>query len=61
VMDYIDGDDVVWERQPLEGLARAGELCAYEHDGFWQCMDTVQERAYLDSLWNKQQAPWKTW
>jgi glucose-1-phosphate cytidylyltransferase len=61
VMDYIDGDDVVWERQPLEGLARAGELCAYEHDGFWQCMDTVRDRHLLEDLWASPRPPWRLW
>ena len=61
VMDYLDGDDSVWERQPLERLARAGELCAYEHDGFWQCMDTVRDKQLLEDLWASPRAPWRVW
>lgn len=61
VLDYIDGDDSIWERAPLERLAEAGELQAFLHDGFWQPMDTLRERTLLEDLWNSGQAPWKVW
>ncbi len=61
VFDYIDGDSTHWEREPLERLARDGQLMAYQHDGFWQCMDTLRERKYLETLWQSGQAPWKVW
>jgi glucose-1-phosphate cytidylyltransferase len=61
VFDYIDGDEIQWERQPLERLARAGELMAYQHEGFWQCMDTLRDRKLLQELWDTQRAPWKIW
>jgi glucose-1-phosphate cytidylyltransferase len=60
-LDYIDGDDSIWERSPLERLAAAGELRAYLHDGFWQPMDTLRERALLEDLWQSGAAPWKVW
>jgi glucose-1-phosphate cytidylyltransferase len=61
VIDTIEGDATVWEREPLEHLARAGQLSAYKHDGFWQPMDTLRDRTYLESLWASGQAPWKVW
>lgn len=61
VLDYIDGDDCVLEGAPLEGLTRDGQLMAYSHEGFWQCMDTVRERDMLEDLWQSGQAPWKMW
>lgn len=61
VFDYIDGDDSVFEVDVLEKLATQGELMSYSHNGFWQCMDTVQERNYLDNLWKSGKAPWKLW
>lgn len=61
VMDYIEGDSTVWERAPLEGLARDGQLMAYRHTSFWQCMDTLREKYILESLWQSGHAPWKTW
>jgi glucose-1-phosphate cytidylyltransferase len=61
IFDYIVGDDTVWEREPLERLAAEGQLMAYRHEGFWQCMDTSQERDSLESLWASGQAPWKVW
>lgn len=60
VFDYIDGDATQWEREPLEGLARDGELMAYRHEGFWQCMDTIRDRKLLEELW-QDGAPWRTW
>jgi glucose-1-phosphate cytidylyltransferase len=61
VFDYIEGDDTQWEREPLERLAREGQLMAYRHEGFWQCMDTIHEKQLLEKLWQSGQAPWKTW
>ena len=61
VLDLIDGPDTVWEAGPLESLARGGELMAYRHDGFWQPMDTLRDKNYLEDLWNKDDAPWKLW
>jgi glucose-1-phosphate cytidylyltransferase len=61
VFDYIDGDDTQFEREPLENLARDGQLMAYQHNGFWQCMDTVRDRVRLESLWAGGDAPWKIW
>ena len=59
VFDYIDGDDSVWEMEPLERLARDGQLMAYKHDSFWYCIDTPRERHVLENLWETNQAPWK--
>lgn len=61
VFDYIEGDDTQFEREPLENLAKDGELMAYQHGGFWQCMDTIRDRKYLQELWDHGQAPWKVW
>ena len=61
VGDYIDGDATVWEREPLENLARDGQLSVYYHPGFWQPMDTLRDKRHLDALWASGKAPWKTW
>jgi glucose-1-phosphate cytidylyltransferase len=61
VLDYIDGDDTEWEKEPLERLAADGQLMAYRHEGFWQCMDTLRERKLLEQLWDSGEAPWKVW
>jgi glucose-1-phosphate cytidylyltransferase len=61
VYDYIDGDDTQWEREPLERLARDGQLMAYKHTSFWQCMDTLREKHILEILWQSGNAPWKLW
>jgi len=61
VFDYIEGDETQWEKEPLEKLASDGELMAYRHTGFWQCMDTLHEKLLLEKLWQSGQAPWKTW
>jgi glucose-1-phosphate cytidylyltransferase len=61
VFDYIAGDDTQWEKEPLEQLAKDGQLMAYRHYGFWQCMDTLREKHILDELWASGAAPWKTW
>lgn len=61
IFDYIDDDDTSWEREPLEALAKDGQLMAYRHHGYWQCMDTVREKHLLEELWRTDAAPWKTW
>ena len=61
VMDYIDGDSTHWEREPLERLAADGQLMAYRHDSFWQCMDTLRDRRRLEQLWEDGRAPWRVW
>jgi glucose-1-phosphate cytidylyltransferase len=60
VLDYIKGDDTIWERDPLEQLARDGQLMAYCHKGFWQPMDTLREKQILEEIWQSGRAPWKT-
>ncbi len=61
VFDYIEGDATQWEKQPLENLAHDGQLMAYKHAGFWQCMDTLREKYILQTLWNSGNAPWAVW
>ena len=61
VADYIDGDATLFEREPLERLAKDGELMAYCHDGFWACMDTLRDRVKLEDLWQSGEAPWRIW
>ena len=62
VFDFIqDGDSTIFEQKPLEGLANKGELCTYEHDGYWQCMDTLRDKTVLNELWDSGTAPWKVW
>jgi len=61
IFDYIEGDDTILELKPLEKLAKEGKLGAYKHEGFWQGMDTLRDRNQLESLWNSDTAPWKTW
>jgi glucose-1-phosphate cytidylyltransferase len=56
-----DGDDTHFEREPLERLAGVGQLMAYCHSTFWQCMDTLREKRYLETLWESAKAPWTTW
>lgn len=60
-LDFIDGDDTVWERDCVERLARAGALMGYRHYGFWSCMDTLKEKHILEDLWRSGKAPWKIW
>jgi len=60
-IDYIDGDNTVWEREPLEGLARDRSLAAYFHRGFWQPMDTLRDKTQLEELWASGSPPWKAW
>lgn len=61
VFDYIEDDMTPFEREPLERLASDGQLMAYRHFGFWQCMDTIRDKARLDELWESGEAPWKMW
>lgn len=61
IMDYIDGDHQMLEREPLERIAKAGQLMSFQHDGFWQPMDTVREKQMLEELWAGGKAPWKVW
>ena len=61
IFGYITGDETVFEKEPLEAAARMGQLMAYKHNGYWQCMDTKREKEKLDALWKTGQAPWKVW
>jgi len=61
VIDYIDDDDTIWERQPMERLAAEGQMSAYKHAGFWQPMDTLRDKLLLEELWASGKAPWKVW
>jgi glucose-1-phosphate cytidylyltransferase len=61
VLNFIDNKNTVWEEEPLNKLAEIGQLMAYEHQGFWQPMDTLRDKIYLENLWNTNRAPWKTW
>jgi glucose-1-phosphate cytidylyltransferase len=62
VFNFIGhGDAVVWERQPLEKLAKRGKLCAYKHPGFWGCMDTLRDKINFERIWQTGNAPWKVW
>jgi len=61
IFDYIDGDDTQWEHKPLERLAADGQLMAYRHTSFWQCMDTLRDKKLLEELWQHGGAPWKIW
>ena len=61
VLDYVKGDDSIWEREPMEQLARDGQLTAYRHSGFWLPMDTLRDKNLLEELWASGKAPWKTW
>ena len=61
IFDYIEGDDTQWEKEPLENLAKDGQLMAYRHKSFWQCMDTLREKYILQRYWDSGEAPWKIW
>ena len=61
IMDLIDGDDTVFEQYPLAEAARRGQLNAYKHKGFWQCMDTLREKNMLENMWQSGKAAWKIW
>ena len=58
-LEYIEGDEVMFEREPLEKATDEGELMAFEHEGFWQCMDTKRDHQFLEKLWSNDEAPWK--
>jgi glucose-1-phosphate cytidylyltransferase len=61
VIDYIDGDNTVWEREPVERMTQEGQMHAFKHPGFWQPMDTMRDKEYLEGLWASGKAPWKVW
>ena len=61
VLALLEDDATIWEREPLQRLAEGGELMSYQHDGFWQPMDTLRDKVYLEELWNSGKAPWKQW
>jgi glucose-1-phosphate cytidylyltransferase len=61
VLDYLKGEDTHFQREPLEELSKDGQLMAYKHDGFWQCMDTLRDKLLLQQLWDTGSAPWKVW
>ncbi len=61
IFDYIDSDETYWEKEPLERLAREGQVMAYKHTSFWQCMDTIRDKKLLETLWQTGNAPWKMW
>lgn len=61
VLDYIEGDHTVWEREPLEALANDDQLAAYKHSGFWQPMDTLRDKNVIEDLWSSDSPPWKIW
>ncbi|HTK19667.1 MAG TPA: glucose-1-phosphate cytidylyltransferase [Mucilaginibacter sp.] len=61
IFDYIEGDNTIWEKDPLENLAQNGELMTYKHSGFWRPMDTLKDKQDLNELWSAGQAPWKIW
>jgi len=61
VFDYLEDDSTVWEKEPLEKLAKDGQLSAYKHNGFWQPLDTLRDKNYLEKLWVLGKAPWKIW
>ena len=61
VLDYIEGDQTVWEREPMESLANGGNLAAFKHKGFWHPMDTLRDKNHLENLWKSEDCPWKIW
>jgi len=61
VFSYLENDETILEREPLENLCKDGQLVAYQHDDFWQCMDTIRDRDYLNNIWQEAKAPWKKW
>jgi len=61
IFDYIEGDEIIWEREPLESLAAEKQLMAYKHYGFWRPMDNLRDKNVLEALWDSEQAPWKIW
>lgn len=60
-LDYVEGDHIMWEHAPMRALASEGKVHAFEHDGFWQCMDNIREKELLEELWTSGKAPWKKW
>jgi glucose-1-phosphate cytidylyltransferase len=60
-VDYITGDDTIWEKGPIERLTKEHQLMGYRHERFWSCMDTIKEKAFLEDLWQSGKAPWKIW
>jgi glucose-1-phosphate cytidylyltransferase len=61
VFDYIAGDQTIWEREPMDKLAREGQIVAFSHYGFWQPLDTLRDKNHLEDLWKSGNAPWKVW
>lgn len=61
IFDYIEGDNTIFEKEPLSNLVKDGQLAGYVHKGFWQCMDTIREKQKLEELWASGKAPWKLW
>ena len=61
IFDYIEGDHIIWEQEPLRRLSAEGQLGAYTHYGFWHAMDTVRDKTHLEDLWLRNQAPWRCW
>ena len=61
VIELIEGDQTLWEQQPMEKLVQQNQMSAFEHNGFWQPMDTLRDKNHLEELWQNQKAPWKTW
>jgi len=61
VLELIENDETIFEQFPLQSLAKQGELTAYKHDSFWQCMDTLRDKLYLNELWEHEAAKWKVW
>lgn len=61
IFDFIEGDETIWEREPLEKIAKSNQLSVRQHEGFWSAMDTLRDKTYLDELWTSGKAPWKIW
>jgi glucose-1-phosphate cytidylyltransferase len=61
VLNYIKGDETIWEHEPVQRLVQEGQLMGYRHQGFWSCMDTLKEKNMLEGLWSSGKAPWKIW
>jgi glucose-1-phosphate cytidylyltransferase len=61
IFDFIDGDETVWEKNPMERIATEGQMCAFKHQGFWRPMDTLKDKMDLNDMWNQNNAPWKIW
>jgi glucose-1-phosphate cytidylyltransferase len=61
ILEYINGDDTPLEEEPMRNLTKKKEISAYKHEGFWQCMDTLKDKNYLEKLWSRGEAPWKNW